>query len=537
MKLGASPAHVYDKQIVGCESLTAPPKGGGDYGTDFWDMKNFTDAMFCGGVNLMYFHVYVHQPQDQHLPGFSLGPYGQHFERTNTWWELMPGFTSYISRSQSLLQQGRFKADILFSCGENSPNKSLTPAGKHAVPIGYDYDVCDPKVIFERLKVVDGDLVLPNGARYEVLVLPDHRSMTLAMAKRIQELTSKGAKIIGAPPLQQPTLTTRSQEQEFHQVIDSTWQAENGVKDQSLAETLKLLGVPPDFQFTGGATLHTHREFPQGDLYFVANSTELFTKGQGVFRVKEGVPKLFDPVTGEIRSLTKYLQKDGVTSLDLEFEGKQSFFVYFDQSKAVSTNNNADFPKSNPLLTLEGPWNVLFHLVGEAPKKVVFDPLADWTLNKDDTIKYFSGKATYSKSFHLDDVRSGTSYEIDLGSFKNIAEVRLNGKELGVVWCAPWKIGIPRESLKKGNNSLEIDIVNLWPNRMIGDEQLPEDSDWSTGAWTTLTKFPDWFEKGLARTSGRKSFSSFKHWRKESPLFPSGLLGPVRVMIRDATLR
>lgn len=531
-KVGASPAHIYGRQLVGCEALTAPPRGGGDYSTDFWDLKNTTNAIFCGGVNFMFLHVYVHQPQSMHLPGLSLSWWGTHFERTNTWWEQMPGFTSYVSRTQALLQQGRFKADILFSTGENSPNKSLDPNQTHALPVGYDYDVCDPYTILNRLEVKENKLVLPNGACYELLVLPKHPSMTLAMAKRIHELLIQGAKIIGPKPLFQPTLNPSANEAKFNQVVDSIWQ-DHGLKDQSLSEALKVHNIGPDFLFTGGPTRFTHREFLEGDLYFVANTAEKATKGKAIFRLKEGNPKLFDPVTGEIRSLTKVQHKDGLIALELEFEMRQSFLIYFDRSKVSKPIQKSNFPKSDPLFTIDGAWEVFFNFIGEPSKKVVFETLSDWTAHSENSIKYFSGKATYRKTFSMTTLLKGRTYEIDIGKFKNVAELRLNGQCLGVVWCAPWKILVPEEILKKGENQLEIDIINLWPNRMIGDEQLPDDVEWTAGVWTIPKSIPQWFEKNLPRPGGRKTFSSFKHWKKDSQLLPSGLFGPVRVLLQE----
>jgi hypothetical protein len=532
MKVAASPAHIYNRQLVGCEALTAPANGGGDYSTDFWDMKNRTNAIFCGGVNLMFLHVFVHQPQSLHLPGLTLSWWGSHFERTNTWWEQMPGFTSYISRSQALLQQGRFKADILFSTGENSPNKSIDPNQTHGIPNGYDYDVCDPYTILNRLKVKEKGLVLPNGARYELLVLPNHPSMTLLMAKRIQELVKQGANIIGPKPNFQPSLNPSEDVSKFNQVVDSIWQ-QNGVKNQSLSEALKLHNIVPDFLFSGGSTRFTHREFAEGDLYFVANTAEKAINGNATFRVAQGSPRLFDPVTGEIRLLTKYQQKDGLTYLDLNFEMRQSFLIYFDRSKTVQTTKKYDFTKSNPLFTIDGAWEVFFNFIGEPSKKVVFETLTDWTSHSDYSIKYFSGKATYRKSFLMDTLLKERTYEIDLGKFKNIAEVRLNSQSLGIVWCAPWKIVVPEGIMKNGENKLEIDIINLWPNRMIGDEQLPDDVEWNEGVWAIPKRFPEWFEKSLPRPGGRKTFSSFKHWKKDSQLLPSGLFGPVRVLLQE----
>ncbi len=114
---------------------------------------------------------------------------------------------------------------------------------------------------------------------------------------------------------------------------------------------------------------------------------------------------------------------------------------------------------------------------------------------------------------------------LDLGKVNNMARVKLNGKDLGVIWTFPWRVDIS-DAVKPSGNQLEIEVVNLWPNRLIGDEQLPDDGT-GNGQW------PKWLTEGKPRTSGRYTFTTYKHFDKNSPLLESGLIGPVKILVKN----
>jgi len=537
MKLGASPAHVYGRQLVQAESFTAPAAYGGKWNTDFWDMKPLGDAMFCGGVNHMVLHVFVHQPWSEYLPGVTLGEIGTHFDRTNTWWDQMPAFTQYISRCQSVLQRGTFVADVLYSCGENSPNESMDPRGLIALPPGYDYDVCDPYSLFERPTVRNGSLVLPEGISYRILVLPDDTAMTPAMAARIGALVKAGATVVAKKPTHSPSLADQPRaDQQVRQLAETIWGDCDGSKatehsygkgrifwGKPLSQILDASGIAPDVKIAPPFR-YTHRRLVQGDLYFLASSSSESRTMDVAFRTVDGSPQLWDPVTGETRCLPQFRRGERQTVIPLQFAPRQSYFIFFDKSgtetKAGKPNNFSVF---QPLMQLNGPWSVSFDPKWGGPSQVNFDKLEDWTKRPEPGIKYYSGKATYRLCFDLPAQDLRRKVYLDLGRIKNVAEVRLNGRNMGIVWCAPWRLAIG-SALKTAGNQLEIDVVNLWANRMIGDEQLPDDCQWSGGL---LQRWPDWFLNHKPRTSGRFTFAAYKAWSKDSPLFESGLLGPV----------
>ena len=180
---------------------------------------------------------------------------------------------------------------------------------------------------------------------------------------------------------------------------------------------------------------------------------------------------------------------------------------------------------------LGGPWDVSFDSKWGGSEKVVFETLDDWSLRPEEGIKYYSGTAVYRRSFDLpqDAPANGGRLWLDLGTVENVASVRLNGRDLGVVWCDPWRVDIA-DTVTAASNRLEIRVANLWPNRLIGDEREPPDAEYARGG--RLARWPDWLLKGEPRPSpGRLTFATWKHFTKDSPLLPSGLLGPVKILI------
>ncbi|HMI05124.1 MAG TPA: hypothetical protein VK541_21740 [Pedobacter sp.] len=216
-----------------------------------------------------------------------------------------------------------------------------------------------------------------------------------------------------------------------------------------------------------------------------------------------------------------------MTTIPLQFEPYQSFFVVFSKNENAGPERAQNFASLSTASTLQGNWKVFFDPKWGGPGTVDFERLHDWTLDEDKGIKYYSGTAVYKKTFDLPLNFSGKKEELflDLGEVKNLARVRLNGKDLGVLWTAPWRVDISTAVRNKGNQ-LEIEVVNLWPNRLIGDEFLPDDGI-KNGQW------PEWLSKGLPRSSGRYTFTTIKHYSKTSPLLKSGLSGPVTILKKD----
>ena len=284
--------------------------------------------------------------------------------------------------------------------------------------------------------------------------------------------------------------------------------------------------APLDFSADGLPVTAIHRRAEGADLWFVANPQRSGGEARCVFKVTGKQPELWDPVTGEMRDLPEFKNADGQTELILKFGAAQSFFVVFRKTAKPSPGSN--FPAPAQVAEISGPWEVRFDPKWGGPASVKFDKLDDWTKRPEPGIRYYSGTATYQKTF---DGAAGN--RLDLGVVHHLAHVRLNGRDLGVIWTAPWQVGIPMGLLKPTGNQLEIEVTNVWANRLIGDEQEPADCEWSPGHHFKdqggfLKRFPDWFVENKPRPSqGRYCFTTWNYFAKESPLVPSGLIGPV----------
>jgi hypothetical protein len=192
----------------------------------------------------------------------------------------------------------------------------------------------------------------------------------------------------------------------------------------------------------------------------------------------------------------------------------------------------AQIPAVPPPLEIFGPWTLRFPPNAGAPESVVLPQLASWTENADPGVRHFSGTATYAKSFVVPAalIGRGSRLYLDLGRVEVMARVSLNGKDLGIAWKPPYRLDVT-DAIRPGENTLEVAVVNLWVNRMIGDEDLPEDSDRNPDG--TLKAWPAWVQQGKPSPTGRFTFTSWRLWKKGEPLVASGLLGPVIVLVAE----
>lgn len=954
-----SAAHVYGKRIVGAEAFTATD-------AEKWQahpatIKTMGDWAFCEGINRFVFHRYALQPWTDVRPGMSMGPWGLHYERTQTWWEQSKAWHEYLARCQYLLQQGLFVADLCFLAPENSPHRFVSPVKSGRDRPGYNFDGCPPEVVLTRMKVKDGRLVLPDGMSYRMLVLPRVPTMTPQLLRKIRQLVAAGATVVGAPPLKSPSLSGYPQcdaevqalaadlwgadappaelterryqrgrifwggeirpaqtagadeadalagakwiwhpegnparsappgKRHFRKLItvdgpvqsarllltadnsfecwingrragagdqfsraypmnlatslkpgvnilavaavnatanpnpagligrlvikyrdgrtqeiltDATWESATvppanwltdaaapgwqpalelgpagmepwGEIETSLAATdptpdvqilcglLASQGLPPDFASQSRARpdslRYIHKRLGETEVYFVANKTAEPVDAVCAFRVTGRRPELWWPETGKIERPAAYDVASGVTRVPIRFAAAESVFVVFrprngverdrvlaatldgetvldtawrpgDEPRAdnnagvtnsftlaawlkpaaetllpAETNrgvvgfsagrNDALFPppghevyadpghagcglavgrngivvfehgadcfapvlvypasltnwthvtvvyrqglpelyvngrfarqglrgsqivhpgtgvrhgravppfqgqagpfeqkdrafsdtevahlyKTMPLpadwrpasdlvlardhhgalqvltsqpgayeltfanrqirrfnvaappapITLAGPWQVSFDPKWGGPASVIFDQLEDWAKRPEDGIRFYSGAATYRKTFvYQPEPAAGgrTQVYLDLGQVAVMAEVKLNGRDLGILWKPPFRVEVT-DALKAGENQLEVKVVNLWINRQIGDEFLPEDSDRNANG--TLKSWPPWLQEGKPSPTGRYTFTSWRLWKKTDPPVTSGLLGPV----------
>lgn len=506
----ASSAHVYGQHVIGCESFTSI---GPHWEETFFDMKDSADQGFTEGCNLNFIHNFSQSPSVTALPGYVYFA-GTHYERGTTWWDETPAFNTYLGRAAFLLQQGHFRADALYyrgdAIGQLEQRKKSLPAP------GYDHDNINLDALVHRLSVHNGLLTLPDGMTYRILVLPSQERMASEALRKIALLVKGGAVVVGPRPTGMAgRITTPDQQRSFDALVTKLWT--NSASDYlergrvftgNPVTAMQLLHLEPDFTFTGlsdeGEIDWIHRRTASTDIYYVTSRWTSPEKIAASFRVAGRQPELWDPVTGEIRDARAFAQHHDVTTVPLAFGPRGSVFVVF-RRPIASTRNGPDTTNElsvSPVLTLTGPWQVSFDpKLGGPAEPQLFASLTDWTRRPERNIRYYSGSAVYRKQFHLSDAPShGQQMLLDLGEVHEEAEVRLNGKPLGIVWTKPARIDIT-SAVRQGENDLEIKVVNLWPNRLIGDESLSP-------------------SERLTQTNAHKFSSS-------TPLYPSGLIGPV----------
>ena len=333
--------------------------------------------------------------------------------------------------------------------------------------------------------------------------------------------------VIGPRPTAAPGLTNYPEcDEQVKKLADALWPADSAASGQrkigsgrlisgmTLDEIVQADGLAPDIEFRNVSPQARldwiHRRDGDCEIYFVSNQSAVSATAEVVFRVGGKQPELWDAVTGQIRDLPDWRVEDGRTVVPLAFAPRESYFVVFRKNarswKARRMRRTS--PSLNRSRKSPGPGRCRSIRSGAGPSRSSFEKLDDWTKRPEEGIRYYSGTATYRQTFDLPETSRGENARIylDLGRVQNLAAVRLNGKDLGVVWTAPWRVEIT-DAVKPTGNQLEIDVVNLWPNRLIGDAALPP-------------------EKRLTKTN-------VTTYKKDSPLLPSGLLGPVSVMAED----
>ena len=513
------------------------------------NLKPSFDKALCEGMNRLVWHAFVCSPGSTGIPGQQYFA-GTHLNPKVTWWEKSAPFFSYINRCQFMLQQGLFVADVAYYYGDHVPNfaqlKKSDPA--HVLP-GYDYDAITEEALLTRASVRDGKIVLPDGMSYRVLVLAGHDVISLPVLKKLKELVAAGATVIGPKPVKGETLKNYPEcDSEIAKLAGELWapgapapSRQDALKhagkmpalpgrviaDQTAREVLQADGVQPDFaaerraparpddapRLAGpapGAPLdidYIHRTGDGAEIYFVASRVTNAVSADCVFRVAGKAPELWNAVTGEHKFSAAYGQNDGRTIVPLDFDPCGSWFVVFREPAAAHPpTSRSNSVTLNPLQEISGPWTVRFDPKWGGPESVQFDSLVDWTTRSEPGIKFYSGTATYEKTFSIFDSSLRAPHSalwLDLGDVRELAEVKVNGKSRGIVWTPPFRADITG-AVKPGENKLEIEVVNFWPNRIIGDANLPPDQ--------RLTK------------------TNIRNLKANTALMESGLLGPVRIL-------
>jgi hypothetical protein len=550
VKEAASAAHIYGRRIVDSEALT----GWRNWQEGPAEYKRRFDIALCAGLNHPTFHTFAHNPPAAGRPGFVYHA-GEHFNVNTTWWDQAGPLIEYMSRCDHLLQQGLFVADVAFYYGDQAPN--LVPSRRidpdiepiypdtdclhcgqprpiqtSSLDKGYDYDYVNSEVILERMRVSDGRIVLPDGLSYALLVLPDREDMPLEVLRKLGELAEAGATVVGRKPIRAPGLARYPAcDLEVKVLANRIWGACDGaaVKERAYGKGRIVWGIPlndllrdrglgPDFRPLGVANADQHIDFihratAREDIYFVSNSAKGREFFDAVFRAGEGrTPEFWDAGAGTIVPCRSFARVEGGYRLRLDLPAYGSVFVVFRETATPAAYLSPEPLKagSPPVAAIAGPWTVRFPPGWGAPGSVLWNGLISWTESDDPGIRYFSGTASYEAEFELGEplLREGRSWLLDLGTLREVAEVTLNGRNLGIVWKEPFQADITG-ALRPGRNTLEVKVTNLWNNRLMGDILDP----------------------------GHKPYARTNMVLKARDLIPAGLFGPVTIRRSAAPLR
>ena len=519
-RAASSCGHIYGKRKIYAESFTSGNYSYSDYPAIF---KERGDRFFTEGINSTLLHLYIHQPYEDRQPGVNAW-FGSDFNRFNIWFPQMDLFTDYLKRVNYMLQQGLNVADVAYFIGEDTPK--MTGITHPALPKGYQFDYINAEVLERDLSVKDGYLVLPHGTRYRLLVLPPQETMRPELLKKIQKLIEQGAVVMGPAPKRSPSLENYPQaDVEVRKIAEELWSGDETykkigrgmlIKGEDIQAALDKINCPPDFRCAvEQPLLYSHRTLKGGEIYFISNQSKQTIKAFPEFRVQGLRPEWWDATTGKTRPLASYKETSTGIIVPISLAANESTFIVF-REKISSFNLPVlvDFncPSPKVVQSLNGPWKVeLLNPFRQMKKEIDLPKLINLTQSEDPEVKYFSGTASYHSQFTLEQMPDSEKevFFLDLGKVNVMAKVKINGKYVGGIWTSPYRVDVT-EALIQGINQVEIEVVNTWCNRMIGDMNLPKEE--------------------------RRFWVINNAWKADSPLQPSGLEGPVTLQSVDIYL-
>ena len=498
----SSVAHIYGQNVCAAESFTTNGLPGKWDGTAAYQchpgvLKRVADGALACGLNKFVIHSSVHQPCDDVVPGLGLDRYGQWFNRHDTWAPEAGPWISYLSRSSSMLRQGRWVADIAYFYGEGKNLTGRFMYDRPEIPRGWNFDFVNADVLLNVLKVKGGRLVTASGMSYAVLRLdPEIKYMSAPVLEKIAQFARAGVRIVGPKPAGPANL--RADSASFAALADEVWDLPN-VSTGSLDAALE--GLEADVKGLQDSTFFVHRKVKGGDIYWISNNCSRERELSLSLRCKAASAEIWHPDTGVREIATFSDDGSGRTGVQLHLTRDDAQFVVLSERRY---HTDAVAPGiltgGEEVLTFVTPWHVEFQQGRGAPASAELES-GSWTRSECEGIKYFSGRATYSRSFELSP-EEAARYVLDLGRVGNMAHVRLNGKDLGLLWKEPFVVDITG-ALVCGANTLEIDVTNSWAGRLIGDEQ-----------------------KGV---TSRLTYTVIPFYSATSPLPASGLLDTVRI--------
>lgn len=531
IKESSSAAHIYGKPIVAAESFTVEGSQRMAYTCVPSKLKRTADIALWAGVNRFVIHESAAQPNDCYLPGLGLFRYGQWFHRNETWAEYAGPWIDYLARSSYLLQKGNAVADILLYYGEDS-NATGQYGGRNfsnlpVIPDGYSYDFASPHALVRDIRVKEGKMVTESGMCYSVLMLGrDCGTMSTRILKRIKELCDAGVIICGKEPGMPATLNDSNEE--FGRLLDDIWHSGRSNVVSSLEEAVKLACLSPDFWSSEEDIRYAHRSAKGKEIYWVGNFSGKQLNPEIHFRNSYRFAYIMKADDGSCTDVSSTVSMDGCghAMLPLEMKDNDAFFVVFSNRriKGAGSLNTSELSGSTEI---GGEWKVNFRQKGGQSADKIFTELHSWTEEADQIVRYYSGTARYTIDFNVDEDLLGDDkiLTLNLGMVNDIAEVKVNGISTGILWKAPFRTKDISGMVRAGANTLEIDVANVWVNRMIGDKRL-----W--GMEGVAPSAASGSDKNAAieipqTDDARRVTRVTRFYTASDPLLPSGLLGPV----------
>jgi hypothetical protein len=338
--------------------------------------------------------------------------------------------------------------------------------------------------------------------------------MPLPVLLKIRDLAQQGALVLGPKPIDSPSLS--DDQAQFKSVADLLWPESTEVNaigkgkiysGKTVEAVLNENKISPDFEYEKPdektSLLFVHRLLPDADIYWVNNRNDRNEELEVSFRIEGKEAEIWHPETGKIEQAS-YEISAGQTKVQLHLVPSDAVFVVFRKKAGASSRIIPQYVEKL-VSAISGPWDLTFQPDRGAPARITVDTLESWSNNPDPGVKYFSGTGTYTMNIEAPDnwFNTGDELWLDLGEVKNLAEVLVNGKSLGVVWKKPFRVNAS-EVLKPGANKLEVKVTNLWVNRLIGDQQ-----------------------PGITK---KYTYTTQAFYKADSPLLTAGLLGPVKIV-------
>ena len=501
----ASVARIYDRPVAAAEAFTGTWDDNWNFNPAFG--KQWGDRAWVAGINQFFFHRFAHQANTHVMPGMTMNRWGSHFDRTQPWWdEGGSAWFNYMARGQHMLRQGNGVADVAMLVGSDSPVQCPEQeAAEGILPVGVQFDCVDTPTLLSRGEFVDGAYVLPHGVRYEMLWWPHENAPRAAELARLEEARAAGV-----------TIAMANHGDEAGTVFT----------DAGLLPRVSSAGVLPSY---------THRHADGSDIVFIFNDADEARSFDLCFRFDGRAAEVWNPVTGQTDAVSGSVDADGCTNLSVSLAPFGSRFLVFDDSMAFVPAVDL---QQQELATLNGGWSIAFDPLYGNAGTLRGAALFDWSTSEDDEIRHWSGKATYRNTLDVsaDQLTDGAAIMLDLGQVGNVATVRVNGEEVGTIWTAPHTINIA-PALRAGENAIEIEVANLWVNRLIGDAALPDTSGYEpeiapVSSQVIERNMVDWYSANEPPPpSQRRTFATHYFQEADDPLVPSGLIGPVTVTV------